>query len=337
MPYRKITETAVCFILPSNFLDVLKMRLTSLNKIRSNGLHLRSNSCYSYRPRHFRLRSLLGATGLALAWGGALGTAIAASPSPLPTESFTAGQINSQGKFISDIPGGGLSSGDRRGACPSGVWQSANPVQIAVPNEVIGKTAAERPTVLVRVQAKEPAADEQISISFAIAKIDPSAPDQGGPYDGVLNLTYVLEDQDVETYGDWYKWQLPEAAPALEAGDRYRLFVSATCFVKASPDDRSDSHVAIADLRTLQPDVTGAVQQALGQLGTPTEDNWSDRLNVLTQYELWFEYLTELQAAAEANYPEAYSQWATAMDKLGLSVPPPESPPESVEAEPTQP
>ncbi|MEM9771529.1 MAG: DUF928 domain-containing protein [Cyanobacteria bacterium P01_D01_bin.73] len=296
------------------------------------------------RRRAPRWRSLLGVTGMVLAWGGFVGTAIAALPNSSSLEAFSSA-ISSAGrsKFISDIPGGSLSSGERRGACPSGVWESDNPVKIAVPTQAIGKTASDRPTVLVKVLAKEPAEDEQIFISFAIAKIDPEVPDQGGPYDGVLNLTYVLEDQEVETYGDWYQWQVPEVAPALEAGERYRLFVTATCFVKSAPDDRSDSYSAIADLRQVKPDAKSAVQLALGQIGEATEENWGDRLNVLNQYELWFEYLTELQTAAEANYPKAYSQWATAMQEIGLSVPPlpPEPEPESTETEadpePTEP
>ncbi|MEM9244276.1 MAG: DUF928 domain-containing protein [Cyanobacteria bacterium P01_F01_bin.153] len=295
-------------------------------------MHLRSNYRRSHRQRNSRWRSLLGTTGAALAWGGFLGSAIATLPTPSKIQPFAGEHPSGQTKFISDIPGGGLSSGDRRGSCPSNVWRSSTPVQIAVPNQEIGKTASERPTVLVRVQSKPPAEDEQIVINFAVAEIDPEVPDQGGPYDGVLNLIYVLEDQDVETYGDWYQWQLPEAAPALEAGSRYRFFVTATCFVKSAADDRSDSHTAIADLRKVKPEAKSAAQLALNRLGDATEENWSDRLSVLTRHELWFEYLTELQAAAAANYPEAYSQWTTAMEEVGLSVPPLPAPPEPEQA-----
>ena len=173
----------------------------------------------------------------------------------------------------------------------------------------------------MRVNAKPAADDEQLFISFGVAVIDPDAPDKGGPYEGVLNLNYVQEDQEIAALGEWYAWQMPDTAPALKPGSRYRIFVTATCVLKAASDDRSDSHMAIADIKTLATSDTLAVQRELSTLGDATAETWSDRLSILEQYGLWFDYLTELQTAIDANYPGAYNQWATAMGDIGLPVP----------------
>lgn len=299
-------------------------------------------------------RSLLGLGSVALTWGWGfwdsalathVGSAIAISPQSVSVDlpfnassNLPSGQAFpgvGQRKFISDIPGGSLSSGERRGACPSGVWLTDHPLQVAVPNDAIGNTAVERPAFLVRVKAKAPAADEQLFISYAVAIVAADTPDDGGPYDGVLNLTYVLEDQPIKTLDRWYLWQLPETAPALKSGERYRLFVTATCVVKSATDDRSDSHVAIADLRKIAADDSAIVQRGLEDFGALTAENWSDRLTFLQQNKLWFEYLADLVAATEASYPNAYEQWTTAMGNIGLTVPPPPMPVE--EAAPTSP
>ncbi len=281
-----------------------------------------------------RWRSRLTASGLAMGMtlaGIAAGPA-GAAPSPSRGRAI-ARQSNAYGrvqqtyqtrrtKFISDVPGGSLSSGERRGACPSGVWNSDNPLQIAVPSQVIGKTANERPTFLVKVDAKPAAPDEQLFISFAIAVIAPNTPDDSGPDEGVLNLSYTLEDQDIPALGEWFTWQLPETAPVFQPSDHYRLFVTATCIAKASADDRSDSHIAIADIKKLPSDTLTTVRQELAQVGPLAETNWSDRLTILERNGLWFEYFAELRSAALASYPEAYGLWAQAMQDVGLKVSP---------------